>query len=68
MLMSRLSSLAHKLLVLMFMLMLASQVRTGLIPDPKTCKLSKLLQDYLPNVRRPSNYIRLTNSLLNAMM
>ena len=29
-LMSRLSSLAHKLLMLMFMLMLASLVRTGL--------------------------------------
>ena len=30
MLMSRLSSLAHKLFMLMFMLMLASLVRTGL--------------------------------------
>ena len=30
MLMSRLSSLAHKLLMLMFILMLASQVKTGL--------------------------------------
>ena len=30
MLMSRLSSLAHKLLMLMFMLMLVSLVRTGL--------------------------------------
>ena len=34
-LMSRLSSLAHKLLMFMFMLMLASQVRTGKYQNEK---------------------------------
>ena len=41
MLMSRLSSLAHKLLTLMFMLMLASLVRTGLYVYAYACFASE---------------------------
>ena len=65
MLMSRLSSLAHKLLMLMFMFMLASQVRTGLISvyfcdkrDPffvsRTAITPKLKMRWFPNLARYS--------------
>lgn len=55
MLMSRPSSLAHKLLVLMLMLMLASEVSTGLFSEPKGALISQILS--LPPAIRGNNGI-----------